>query len=112
LRGRPDEDQARVLAGLGEVRVLAEKSVAGMDCFRTRLPSRVNQTGDVEIGFPRVGWTDMDGLIRHADVQRGAVDVGVHGDGRNPELAKTPNYANGDFPTVRNQYLPKHRSGL
>src|SRR5262249_20702546 len=47
--GRPDENQARIRAGLRETSVLGEKAVAGMERLGARRPRRVDDSVDVKV---------------------------------------------------------------
>ncbi len=73
--GGSQENDARRIAGFGEVRILAEESVARMDRFRTGTASGIEQRGDGEIAF------HAHRLIGLAHVQRVPVGVGINGHG-------------------------------
>ena len=54
LRPRADEDDPRFGAGGGELRVLAEEAVAGVDAVGPDLLRHVDDAGDVEVGADRL----------------------------------------------------------
>ena len=74
LRRRPDEDDAGRGASLGELRVLREESVPGVDGVGTRLPRHPYDVLDVEIGLDRaLALAHQVALVRLHPVQREAV---------------------------------------
>ena len=111
-RWRTHERESGLLDGRGEVRPLGEEAVAGVDQRRARLLGGLEDRPDREIGVAREGRTDPVRLIGHLDVQRVAVGIGVHGDGRDPHLAARPHDANRDLAAVRDQQLGSFRRGL
>ena len=56
----------------------------------------------------RARWTDADGLIGKAHVQRIAVGFAVNGDRANAEFPARVQHAQRDFTAIGNQYLTKH----
>ncbi len=63
---------------------------------------------DHDIGLRRGAGADMHGLIRHLDVQRVAVGVGIDGHRPDPHPACSLDHAAGDFPPVGDQDLLEH----
>jgi hypothetical protein len=57
--GRPDEDEARGLHRLHEVRVLAQKAVARMDRLRPRRPRRVDDRRTPQVAVGRFRAADI-----------------------------------------------------
>ena len=60
---RTDEHETRLRAGLGEVSVLGQKTVARMNAFSTGPLGRRNQMVDRKIACARLGASDQIGLI-------------------------------------------------
>src|SRR4029453_2579685 len=68
IAGRADERDVGGLAGVGELGVLGEKAVAGVDRVGSGDFRRGDQVGDAKIGLP-AGWgADADIIVREADV--------------------------------------------
>ncbi len=106
--GRTDEHDAGRLAGAGEVGVLGQEAVAGMNRFAGKLPRRGEHLVAVEIAFANGGRTDADRLISHPHVQRATVGFRVHGDGAQTEPSRGANDAAGDLAAVGNQDALEH----
>src|SRR5207245_11366378 len=87
VRTRPDERDALVRADLGEVRILREEAVPGMDRVGARLQRRADQARDVQVAAPDRGRADLNGLVGEAD--DGGLGVGrrVDSDALDAELA-------------------------
>ena len=85
--GRPHEDQARGLAGLGEAPVLGEEPVAGMDRLGLRPPGRVEDPLDVEVALAGGRGPDGDRLVGVGDVRPRRVGFRVHRDRADAERA-------------------------
>ena len=83
LRRRADPDELRGADRLGEVRVLGEEAVAGMDRVGAGLLRRAHVLLRVQVA------RDLDRLVRSARVQRLAVVGRDHGDGRDAERRGT-----------------------
>ncbi len=88
--GRPDEHEVGGLADLCELGVLGEEPVAG-----------VNRIGASDLS--RRGRPDADVLVRETHVQRLAIGLGMHGYGRDAELAAGTYDAERDFPAISDQ---------
>ncbi len=107
--GRTDERDAGVGAGLGEVRVLGQEAVAGVDRVGARLDGRPHDALGIEIGADRVALlADPVGLVGLEDVLGLAVLVGKDGDRLGAELGGRTERADGDLPTVRDEDLAEH----
>ena len=70
---RADKGQAGTADGIGEVGVLAQEAVAGMDRIGPGPRRRVEQARGVEVRLCSGGGTDMDRLTGVADVERASV---------------------------------------
>ena len=114
--GGADELHARVGAGSGELRVLGEKSVAGMDGVCAGARGDVENLLNVEIGLGRCGCADGISLIGLADVQRGAIDVRVDGNRGNSHLVAGADDAHGNLAAIGDEnfleHFPERRNGL
>src|SRR5215208_5156425 len=84
LRRRPDPGQSCALDRLGEICVLGEEPVAGMDRVGVALPRRADVLLQVEVR------DDVLGLAGRARVQRVTIVRGRHRNRRDPELAAGP----------------------
>jgi hypothetical protein len=105
FRRRADEDQPGIVARAGERFVLGKKSVARVDGVGSRGACGIYQAVNAEITFGgRVG-SNRNGFIGHANVQRGAIAVGVDGNRPEPEVATRPNDTNRDLTPVGDQDL-------
>ena len=93
-RGGTDEDDPGGGHRLGEIRVLGEEPVAGMDRVCARLLRRADQLVRQEIAL------DVDRLVCGARVQRAPVVRRDDGDGRDPKRASGAEDATGDLAAV------------
>ncbi len=75
LRIRADENNAVLLQRGRERFTLRQEAVAGVDGFGARAFAGIDDLIHDEIGFRRGGWADVDGFIRHFDVQGIAVGI-------------------------------------
>ena len=103
--GGSDEDDAGGFAGGGEIGILAEESVAGMDGFGAVLAGGVENAVDAQVAFGGGRGADVLGFIGHAHVERGAVGIGVDGDGGDAHFAQRADDAHGDLAAVGDQDL-------
>ncbi len=104
LRRRTDEDHARRGAGFGELRVLGEKAVTGMDGVDVRGLRDADDVGDIQVGIDgRSTCADQVALVRLHPVQREAVFLGVDRDRADAELGRGAHHADGDLAAVRDQ---------
>ena len=110
--GRADENDAGILAGGGEFGVLAEKSVARMDGLGAVLAGGVEDAVDAQVAFRGRRRADVFGFVRHADVQRGAVGIGVDRHAGDAHLAQRAHDPHGDLAAVGDQNLAEHAGEL
>ena len=106
--GRADECDARLFAGAGEIGVLREEAVAGVDRVALVLAGPLNDLGDVEIrgGADSV---ERDLQVGVLDVLRGGVVAGVDRGGGELEFRRGAQDADGDFAAVGDeQSLNRH----
>ncbi len=109
---RPDEDDACVLTGRGELRVLGQEAVAGMDCIGTGLFRRLENPRNVEVALRRWTGADRPSFVCLAHVERVRVDVRVHRDDTHAEAARGPRYAAGNFAAIGDQQGADRFPGL
>ena len=102
---RTDEDQVVQLDDLGELGILAEEAVAGMDRVRAGDFRRGYDVRDVQIAVGRRRWADADRLVRQPHVHRIGVGGGMDRDGLYPHFAARTVDAQRDFAAVGDQQL-------
>ena len=106
LRRRPDEDDAGLGAGGGEVRVLRQQAIARVDGVDVRLARDADHLTDVEIGGDgSQTLADLVGLVRLEPVQGELVLLGEHRHGGDAELVGRAEDANGDLRPVGDKDL-------
>jgi BirA family biotin operon repressor/biotin-[acetyl-CoA-carboxylase] ligase len=88
-----------------EVGVLGEEAVARVHAVRGGSAHRVEDRLGVEVALGRGLAAQRVGLVRVPNVFGVAVELGVHGDGRDPELATRAHNAHRDLTSVRDQDL-------
>ena len=109
LGARADEHELARAADLGEARALGEEPVARVDRVDVRDLGGRDDPRDVEVGLEARARPDADRLVGVAEVQRVLVDLGVDGDGLDPELLAGPDDAQGDLAPVRDEDALEHR---
>ena len=109
LMGRPDELEVAAPADLGELGVLAQEAVAGVNRLHVGHLGSRDQPGNVQIAVGAGGLADADGAIGKLQVRRVAVGLGIDRDHLDAQLLAGPNDSQGDFTTVRHQDPLKHR---
>jgi hypothetical protein len=111
LRGGADPGEVGVDDGLGEVGVLAEEAVPGVDGVGAGALRDVEQLVDREIGVGGGGAAEGERLVGQAHEGGVPVGVGVDGDAPQSGVAAGPDDADGDLPTVRDENLAQARHG-
>ena len=103
-----DKGDARVLAGLGKVRVFGQKAVAGVDGVHIAALRQIDDAWDIQISAQgRFVLADEVGLVRLGAEQAVGVLVGIHGHRVQPQVVAGPEHADGDFAAIRNQDFVK-----
>ena len=97
---RADERDAGGGAGVGEVFVLRQEAVAGVDRVGAAGPAGGEDLVDHEVALRGGRRADRDGAIGQLDVRREPVDVAVDRDGLDPALLARTHDANGDLAAV------------
>src|SRR5580698_6378077 len=104
----PDESDAPLGDGAGEVGVLGEEAVTGVDGVGAALLDGAEDRLGVEVALGRRLAAEGVGLVGHADMQGVAIEVGVHGHRADAELAARPDDPDGDLTTICNKDLLNH----
>ena len=73
--GRADEDDLGALARLGEIGVLGQKAIAGVDGVRACLSRGFENRPNGEVAVLGRGRADPHGFVRHAHMQ--GIGVGI-----------------------------------
>ena len=110
-RRRADEHDARALARLGEVLVLREEAVAGMDRLRAGGARDLEDAIAAQVAFLCRGRADEEGLVGGEDVLRARIGFRVHGDGLDREPAGGADDPAGDLAAVGDEDLREHQNG-
>ena len=110
VAGRPDERDVRRDADVGELGVLGEKAVAGMDRVGAGDLGGGDDARNVEIRLARRRRADADVVVGEAHVQRFAIGLGVDGDRLHAELAAGADDAQRDLAAIGDQDLVEHSS--
>ena len=100
---RPDELHAGGFADLGEIRVLAEKSVAGMDGVDIGNFRGADDGGNVQIAAGTLGWADTNGFVRKANVQAVPIGLGINSNGGDAKILAGADDAERDLSAVGDQ---------
>ena len=74
-----------------------------MDSFRAVVSRSPKDVFDIEIALAGGRRPDMRSFICHADMERCAVRIGIHGDARDASLPKGTNDPDGDLAAIGNQ---------
>ena len=111
LTRRADELDLAAAADLGEVGVLGEEAVAGMNRLHVGDLGGGDDARDVEIGLGRRGGADADRLVGQLQIRRVLVGGGID-DGRlDAQLAAGADDPQGDLAAVGDEDLGEHCFG-
>ena len=80
-----------------------------MDRLGAGAVHRIDEGVDAEIAVLRGRRSDPHGLIRHRNMQRAGIGVGIDRDGADAEPPRRPHDAAGDLAAVRDEELGEHR---
>ena len=108
LGRRADEGHAPLGDGPGEVGVLGEEAVAGVHAVGARLLDDLEDPLGVEVALGRGLAAEGVGLVGQADVQRVAVELGVHGHRGDAQLLAGADDPDGDLAPVGDEDLGEH----
>ena len=109
LVGRADELEVAAPADLGEVRVLAEEAVAGVDRLDVGHLGGGDDPGDVQVAVGAGGLADADGAVGQVEVRGVAVGLGIDRDDLDAQLLARADDPEGDLTAVGHQNPLKHR---
>ena len=90
LRRGTDEREPRRPARLGELRVLGEESVSGMNRLGAGNLRRAEDVGDVAVAEARVGGADAHLLVGKLDRQTRGIRLGIRHNGLDAEVPARP----------------------
>ena len=108
LLRRADEFDVAGAANLGEVRVLRQEAVAGMDGLDVGDLRRADEPGNVQIAFRGNRRADADGLVRQRQVRRAAVGLAEDRDHFDAHVAARADDAQGDFTAIGYENALEH----
>ena len=100
-RRRTDELDLAAFADFREVRVLRQKTVAGMDRIHVADFGRAHDAVDLQITFRARRRADANRLVRELDVERIDIRFRINREGANPQFLAGADDAEGDFAAVR-----------
>ncbi len=111
-RGRTDPREPCLLDGAREAGVLREEAVAGMDRLGAGAFRSLEKPLDDEVALCR-GWRpDEVRLVGHADVERVAVGLRVHGDGADAQLPERAEDPHGDLAPICHEHARERGHAL
>ncbi len=105
LRRRADPGQSGIDHRLGEVGVLGQEAITGVDRVGTGLLGGLDDLADVEVGVGRGGATEGVRLAGEPDEERIGVRFGVHRDAAQAGVAGGADDADGDLTAVGDEHL-------
>ncbi len=107
-RRRPDELDVAARADLGEMRVLGQKTVAGMNRIDIADLRRADDPIDLQITLAARRLADADRFVGQLDVQRIDVRLGIDRDRPDPEFFAGANDAQRDLAAIGDQDFAEH----
>ena len=111
VRPGTDEHEAALLHAFGEVGVLAEEAVAGVDRLRVGHFRRGDDRRHVEVALGGRRRPDAYRLVGHGHVLEVAVHRGMHRDRADPQRVARAQDAQGDFAAVCDYDFIEHGIG-
>ncbi len=108
LAGGPMKVIPGLVEGAGEVGVLGEEAVAGMDRVGAGLFCGTDDLLDREVALGRQGRTDQVGLVAFLDVGGVAVGLGVDGHRSDVHLLQGTGHTDCDLASIGDQNLLEH----
>ena len=107
--GGADEGESGLLHLLGEVGVLGEKAVAGVDGGGAGDFRGTDDGRDVQVGLGRGGRADAHRFVGEGQMHQFAVGGGMNRHRLDAQLLAGTHHAQGDFPAVGDQDFFQHR---
>ena len=108
---RANEADVAVLADLGEVGVLGEEPVAGVDGIDVRNLGGLDDAVDAQIALSAGRAADADGFVRHLRVHGVRVCLRVHRHGADIQFLAGADDPDGDLTAIGYEYFFKHSVG-
>ncbi len=99
---RADELDLATPADLGEMGVLGQKTVAGMNRLHVADLGGADDPVDLQVTVGGLGRADAVRLVGHAEVGGAAIGLAEHGDGFDAQFATGSKDAQGDFTAIGN----------
>ena len=103
-----DENDAGLAERARKGFALGQETVAGMHRFRAGLAAGLDDPVDRKIAFGRRRRPDQNRLVRHLDMERVAVGLGIDRDGRDPHPAGGLDDPAGDLAAIGDQNSFEH----
>ena len=97
---------------LGEIGVLGEESVAGVDRVGAGLRRGVEELAEVQVGLGRRLAAERERLVGEPHVRRVGVGFGVHGHAGQPGVLGRPDHPDRDLTAVGDEHLGDLRAGV
>jgi hypothetical protein len=105
---RADPRQLALAADVGEIGILREKAVAGMDRIGAGDLGRRDDHRNVEVALARRRRADAHRLVCEFDVQRVGIGGRVHRDRLEAHLAQASDHAQRDLSAICDEDLLEH----
>ena len=105
---RADEGDTGLVQRLGKLHVFRQETITRMHRLGAGFLDCRHDLVDHDIRLVRRGRADMHRLVRHLDMQRISVGVGIDRDRLDPHLFRRLDHPAGDFATVRDQDFLEH----
>ena len=105
-----DEFDADGLADFGEVGVLGEEPIAGMDGVRSGNLGRAQDVGNISVAESGIRRPDADLLVGCAHMEARYIGLGKDGDGLDSKFLTGTNYAERDLTAIGYQHFLEHAS--
>jgi len=112
LRGRTDENEARVDDRLSEGRVLGKEAVAGMDRVAPRALGDLDDPRGMEVALAGRRRANRIGGVGRANMQRVAVDIAVNRDRSDAEVVAGADDTERDLAAIGDEDGGQRRSPL
>ena len=107
---RPDELDLAALAHFGEVRVLGEKTVAGMDRIDVAYFRGAHDAIDLQVTFGTGRCADANRFIGQLDVERIDIRFRINSERPDSQLLASADDAQGNLAPIRDENFLKHSS--
>ena len=104
----PDPDEPGVDHRLRELRIFRQEAIAGMDRLRARVARRGDDAIAQQIAVADGRGADAHGVVRHGDMQRLCIGVGIDCHGADAEPPRGADDAASDFAAIGDEEGGKH----